>query len=180
MMKMHSKIIGIFSLMIFCVEVVYSTSTQDLYLANQALILSQKATLVEPILFTVGRVQSKERFGLSVGLSKATLRAYQNIDWFLFKSAPWPSLVKEDERAILWEMYRMTSPFNVKLEGVERVVESHDAKDKFTVVLAIPMDEIKKLPVVSEETLLITLQHYRSYTDLLLKENEHKKSQLIE
>ena len=180
MTKMLSKIIGSFFLVMFCVEVACSASAQELFLANQELVLSQKATLVENRLFAVGRVKSNSRLGNSIGFDKAALRAYQNVDWFLFKSAPWPSLAKVDERAILWEMYRMTSPFNVQLEGVERVVESHEAKDKFTVVLAIPIEEVKKLQRVSEEELLILLQHYRSYTDVILKEGEKAILQLKE
>lgn len=180
MTKMLSKIIGSFFLVMFCVEVACSASAQELFLANQELVLSQKATLVEDILFVVGRVKSNSRLGVPIGFDKAALRAYQNVDWFLFKSAPWPSLVKEDECAILWEMYRSAAPFKVKVEGATRLLESRDANDKFTVVLAIPIEEVKKLQRVSEEELLILLQHYRSYTDVILKEDEKAILQLKE
>ena len=180
MTKMLSKIIGSFFLVMFCVEVACSASAQELFLANQELVLSQKATLVENRLFAVGRVKSNSRLGDSIGFDKAALRAYQNVDWFLFKSAPWPSLVKEDECAILWEMYRLAAPFKAKVEGATRLLESREANDKFTVVLAIPIEEVKKLQRVSEEELLILLQHYRSYTDVILKEGEKAILQLKE
>ena len=111
-------------------------TASDVFVRHREAVLAGNAVPAEGWLFCVGRAKSDEKLGASVGFGKARMFAYDQIDKWLFGTAPWPADATLGERLAAWKRMRGGNP--VALQGAQTIVEENPSPGLYLAVVAVP------------------------------------------
>ena len=151
----------------------------EVFEANRTNILARAVSVIGETVFTVGKAKSDDRLGTAVGLDKAAMFAYDNLDRLNYDRAEWPADMTSHEKSLAWNLYRVEHPFELKVAGGFRVYEKKTGPGLYLVVIAFPKSKVW-LPRVSAAELKPVISQARSKSAAGKKANPTNSVQQIQ
>ena len=122
--------------------VAFAAPVQESFESNKERILAEATSVIGDSVFSVGRAKQTLRAGDEIGFTKAATLAFANLDLLNFQNVQWPASVSADEKKAAWMIYRSKHPFDLTIEGGQRVYSSKTDNDKYLVVMSFPREKV--------------------------------------
>ena len=149
----------------------FAAPVQETFELNKEKILAEASSVIGDFVFSVGRAKQTLRAGDEIGFTKAATLAFANLDLLNFQNVQWPASVSIDEKKAAWMIYRSKHPFDLTIEGGQRVYSSKTDSDKYLVVMSFPREKVF-MDAPCREDLDAAISQYRKELKRMAKEAE--------
>lgn len=146
---MRSKVVA--SLAIFMSLSALADKVHDLFDANRERIIASDVSIIDDVIYVVGKSHSPKRLGDSVGWSKAEDNAKWNLGNRHRATAPWGDGVTEAERDAAWLEYRSAHPNRFYVIGFQRIWSKKTSPDDFCAVYSCSSHAVDFTPPTAME-----------------------------